>query len=540
MIACHYPPLEQRPANWGNRWWPINGAQQAARNCWADLLLYGGASGGGKTQYLVAEAASEHKNPALSGLIIRRQRTDMPELKAIMQALYKPMGARHDRLEHAWRFPSGASVRYGYLKTDAHLEHYQGNPYSFLGIDESGQHPESRVRIMLGWLAASESAGLRVRGRFTCNPGGEGYGWEMQVFLRNRCPIHDPAPPDDSRPYETSVVPGKVYRGGRWTTGEPVGMTTCFIPAFIQDNPDYFKIKIKALRTQSAAVRKQLLDGCWCNAEGIYFDFLQPSMSVPLQTIGEEWWWNHFISIDYGYGSSSAAVGMYAVSPLGRVYKVRERDEPKMGSEDFAMAICEKGFEKTDRSPAQGNWLKKLRDRDPERPRINFCVIDSANDQHHGTGKSNFEIISAIFAKYGIPCIKAGKEAKDSQASAQNLYSGLSNFNLVLTNACPRTYKCLSSRVVDIDGPRAIKKLRGDPMDDVLDETRYGYNTWIDQSVMPARVALEKEIQDMVDRGLDETSIAHYKWRREREIDDQERLMAKGIQLGASNVLLGG
>jgi hypothetical protein len=512
-------------------WWPINPAQQAARNSWAELLDYGGASGGGKTQLLVADSADEYENPWLSAVIIRKQRTDMAELKAVMQEIYRPLGGRHLRGEHAWEFPAGGTCRYGYLKTDAHLDNYQGNPFSFLGIDESGQHPEHRVRALVAWLAAPEWSGLRVRGRFTCNPGGEGYGWQMSVFLRNRCPIHFPAPADDSRPLETSVVPGKVYRGARWTTGESVGFTTAFIPAFLQDNPSYYKAKIKGLMSQSAVLKKQLLDGCWCNAEGIYYDFLQPSPPyvVPIQSVPEEWWWNHFISIDYGYGNSSAAAGMYAVSPLGRVFKTRERDEKKMGSKDFALAICEKGFPATEVAPAQAGWLRKIKDRDPEGPRMIFAVFDCANDAHTGTGKSNYEIMAPIFQEHGIPCVKAGGEAKDSQASAQNLYNGLANGDLVLTSAVPRTYKSLSSRV--IDERRAIKKMHGDPLDDVLDETRYGYNTYFDPSAAPANIALDKEIEEMKKRGLDENSLAHYRWRRQTEMDEVERRNAKGIPL---------
>ncbi len=529
MINCHYPRLVPPPPGPPPIWWPINAAQQAARNSHAELLDYGGASGGGKTQLLVADAADEKDNPALRALLIRRQRTDMPELKDIMHKIYKPLGARHSRGDHAWLFPSGAEVRYGYLKTDAHVENYQGNPISFLGIDESGQHPEHRVRKLVAWLVAPKETGLRVRGRFTCNPGGEGYGWQMQVFLRNRCPVHFPAPLDDSRPRETSVVPGKVYRGARWTTGEPVGFTTSFIPAFIQDNPSYYDSKIKGLMSQSAVVRKQLLDGCWCNAEGIYYDFLNPGLVVPIQRVPEEWWWNHFISIDYGFGNSSAAAGMYAVAPTGKVYKVRERDEPKMDSVSFAEAICEKGFPATDRAPAQAAWTRKLHDRDPEGPRFIFAVFDTANDAHTGTGKSNYELMKPIFERHGIPCIKAGGESKDSQASAMNLYTGLANGLLVLTSAVPRTFKSLSSRV--IDDRRAIKKIHGDPLDDVLDETRYGYNTYFDASMAPANVALDKEVEEMKQRGVDENSIAHYRWKRQAEIDHLALQTARGIPI---------
>jgi len=533
MIVCHFPPLEPRHEGYKN-WWPLNSTQQAALRSRAELLLYGGASGGGKTQFLVMDAAEERWNPSLCGLLLRKQRTDMPELKDLMHKMYKPMGATHDRAEHMWKFPAGGTVRYGYLKTDKDLDNYQGNPFSWLGVDESGQHPENRIRTVVAWLVSDEATQLRVRGRFTCNPGGEGYGWQMQVFLRNHCPIHYPAPQDDSLPMETSALPGKVYGGATWTTGEPVAFSTSFIPAFIQDNPSYYKAKIKGLMSQAAVLRKQLLDGCWCNAEGIYFDFMQPDMQVALQSIGEEWWWNHIISIDYGFGNSSAAAGMYAVSPLGRVYKTRERDEPKMPLKNFIEGICEKGFEATERAPRQAAWLSKLNDGDPEPPKVLYAVDDTADDKHAGQGESVYDMMSRMFAKHGIPTIKCGGESKNSQASAQNLYNGLASLSLVITNACPRTYKSLSSRV--IDERMAIKKQRGDPLDDVLDETRYFYNTWIEQSVMPRRMALEEELEKMRKGGLDETSLAHYRWKKERDLEAAERREGMGIPLAGSRL----
>lgn len=531
MSESPFAPLELPPPGSRPVWWPLNEAQQAAINSPADLLLYGGASGGGKTQFLVADGAQERANPALRGLMIRKTLTEMQEINDVMHRIYTPMRARWKGRINAWEFPSGATIRPGYLRKDRDIDRYQGNPITWLGVDESGQHPENRVRLMVAWLVAPEYTRLRSRARFTCNPGGEGYAWEMQVFLRYRCPIHFPAGREDKRPRETSTYPGKVYKGAKWTDGGSVAKTTCFIPAFLKDNPLYYKTKFQSLMSQTAAVRKQLLDGCWCNAEGIYFDCLQPSMVTPLAMVGEEWWWNHFVSIDYGFGNSSAAAGLYAVSPAGRVFKVRERDEPKMGSVEFVTRLCEKGFAATNRAPAQASWLHKLRERDPERPRINFCVIDSANDQHTGTGKSNFELMAEVLAKYGIPCIKA---AKDAMGNAQNLYNGLGESAIVLTSAVPRTYKSLTSRT--IDERRAVKKIHGDPLDDIYDETSYAYNTFLDQSLEPAKVGLERQIEEMRKRGLDENSIEHYRWRREIEIEQAQRAAARGIPLTGQRI----
>ena len=524
-----YPPLEPpRPGFWPN-WWPVNSAQQAYLNSRAELALFGGQSGGGKTQVLVADAMQEHKNPRLRALLIRTTLQEQQELEDIQQRMYEPKGARWRK--GRWWFPSGATIRPGYLAQDKHLRRYQGNPYSWLGIDESGQHPEHRVRFMLGWLAAPESSGLRVRGRFTSNPGDIGHAFQMKVFLRNRCPVHYPASAADDRQWETSVYPGRVYKGACWTDDSPVHKTTAFFPARLLDNPLLGREKLESLLSQSKAIQQQLLYGCWCNAAGLYFDFMRPDDVVPYATIGDSWWWQHFLSIDYGYGNSSAAAGMYAINPNGVVFKTRERIESKMSALKFAKGICKDGFGKTD-FPFQGpqqNWLKKLKPRDPEKPRMSFCVMDEAMDQHRGTGKSIYDVMSDVFTESGIGCMKA---SHDPAGNAQVLYNGLANKLCVLTRDSadlPLSYRSISSRIVD--ERKAIKKIHGAWEDDAYDETSYAFNTWRQNSEKPARTALADELAQMRKDGVDETTLARIAWQRELALQAEEKKQAKGIRL---------
>jgi hypothetical protein len=532
----YYPPLQHPPPGVEPLWWPINAAQQAAMNSRAQLLLFGGQGGGGKTFFLAADAVQEYQNPKLRALLLRTTQTEMHELQDIQQKLYEPLGARWvtRRSVSGWLFPSGAMIRPGYLATDKDLNRYQGNPYTWLGVDESGQHPENRIRFLLGWLRSPEIYGLRVRARFTSNPGGIGHGWQMKVFLRNRCPVHFPADAADSRPRETSVVPGRTYRGATWTDDSPVVKTTAFFPARIADNPLYGTEALEALQMLPAAIRVQILEGCWCEAAGLYFDFMRPELEVPYATIGDAWWWQHFLAIDYGFGNSSAAAGMYAISPNGIVFKTRERIERKMAALKFAKSICKDGFQRVDYplQGAQDNWLKKLKARDPEKPRMSFCVMDEAMDQHRGTGKSIYDVMAEVFAEYGIGSMKA---AHDPAGNAQVLYNGLANKLCVLTresSGLSLTYRAISSRIVD--ERKAVKKIHGAWEDDSYDETSYAYNTWRQNSEKPARTALADELAQMRSEGMDETSLARIAWQREQAIQKEERKQGKGIKLTRS------
>lgn len=538
-----YPPLIPPPYHlhkpgWDPTWWPVNAAQQALMNSRAELVLFGGQSGGGKTSVLAADAMQEYRNPWLRSLVLRRTLTEFQEMGDQMQRMYEPLGAQWRRPNkfsaYAWCFPSGARVTPGYLKHEKDLDRYQGNPYSHLGVDESGQHPEKLIRKILGWNAAPARTGLFVRARFGSNPGGPGHGWQMAVFLRGRCPVHYPATLEDDDPLNTSVVPGKVYQGARWPSdGGLVHKTTAFFPAKLSENPFYDRVKMQSLLTQTQEIQNQLLHGCWCNAEGLYYPFLRPEHMMPFQQVPVEWWWGHFISIDYGYGNSAAAAGLYTIAPSGVVYKIRERVERKMNSVVFAKCICEDGFPEGTNPPMpkQGAWLQKLRPRDPEKPRMLFAMCDPANDQHTGTGESNYEQMAQVFRKHGVGMILG---AHDPMGNAQKLYSGLSNRSLVITTACPFTFRTLTSRTVD--ERLAVKKEKGNPQDDVYDETSYAWNTWMSESVKPKRQALQEELDELRRGGMDETSLARYAWKREQELRAEEQREGRGIALSGRRI----
>jgi hypothetical protein len=255
----------------------------------------------------------------------------------------------------------------------------------------------------------------------------------------------------------------------------------------------------------------QLLHGCWCNAESLYFGFLRPEWSMPFQQVGVEWWWNHFISIDYGYGNSHAAAGLFAVDDNGRVFGIGELSEQKMISKEFAEKICE-------------FWIKpRMGD---ERRKILFATIDPANDNEDGTGETNFDIIAGVFAKHGVSLIKSHKNPADN---AQKLYTGLAGREIVLTTAMPRTFNSVATRV--IDERKAVKKIHGDADDDLYDMVAYAYNTWLVEAVKPERLKMLERVKEMRASGVDETSIARWALQEAHRIAQKEKAVAAGLPL---------
>ena len=484
MLNPYIPP----PPDDDSLWYPKSQAQQNATDSLAQMLLFGGSAGSLKTNFLINDAVRERDNKNMTSLFLRESYPQLQKnVLPTMREYYTQMGAYFvEGVKRVWTFPSGARVQVGVIAREADITNFQGNPFSALYVDESGNHPEKHIRDILPWLRSTD-ASLFKRVRLGSNPGGEGAAWQLSVFLRNHCPVHAP---------KKSVEPGTIYKGSKWhSDGKPIPLTVSFIPGKITDHNMLGDDYAEMLKMQSGERAAQLLDGCWCRLEGAYFSFLRPEYVMPYRLVGDEWWWTHFISIDYGYGSSSAAAGLYAVNEAGRIYKIGEIIEKKMGSVDFAKKIRAEWIQPTENSPYPNT--------NGQRMRIVCCFMDPANDSHTGNGRSNMELMEEVFAQDDISVVPA---SKGRVANAQRVLDGLQNAGLVITDLCPETYKSLTTRMHS-EKTSDVKKIHGDPLDDIYDETSYAYNTWISESAKPKGVAQEEKIQGMVAAGMDPHSL---------------------------------
>lgn len=94
-IPTNFPPCLPPVPGVSPDWWPLNAAQQAALCSPADMLLFGGQSGGGKTDFLVGDAMQEYQNPNFRGLLLRESLGEMDQVGDRMEAAYLPLKARY-------------------------------------------------------------------------------------------------------------------------------------------------------------------------------------------------------------------------------------------------------------------------------------------------------------------------------------------------------------------------------------------------------------------------------------------------------------
>lgn len=285
-------------------------------------VLYGGAAGSGKTYAIIADAIRDTSNGAFNGLIIRRTTDELREIKAKTMELYPQVypSAKWSEKSSEWSFPSGARLWLTYLERDADVLRYQGQAFSYIGVDELTQYATSYAWDYLRSRLRTADRHLAVYQRASSNPGGPGHNWVKKTFI-------DPAPwgtPFWARDLETGEIlkyPDnhklEVLRGKNLFKRR-------FIPGKLVDNPYlYDDGKYEAnLLSLPEHQRKQLLDGSWDIIEGAAFSEFNRSIHVikrePISTS-----WRKFRAADYGYSSRAACV-WFAIKPDGQLIVYRE------------------------------------------------------------------------------------------------------------------------------------------------------------------------------------------------------------------------
>lgn len=283
--------------------------------------FYGGAAGGGKSDFLLAEALRQVHIPNYKGIIFRKTYPELSEL--IDRSLFMYAGAfpeaKYNASAHTWRFPSGAKIRFGSMQRPQDKIKYQGQQFDFIGFDEL-THFTWEEYSYLRSRNRPAGPGTRVYMRAAGNPGGIGHGWVKQYFVRAGEPM---------KPVENDVKiigpEGKmlVYKRKK-----------IFVPSSVFDNKKLLEndpAYIASLGMLDQADKEALLYGSWESFEGqVFLEFRDD----PEHYIDRQWShviadfdipssWRIYRGFDFGY-SKPFAVGWYAVDHDGRIYRFRE------------------------------------------------------------------------------------------------------------------------------------------------------------------------------------------------------------------------
>lgn len=151
---------------------PQAGPQERFLSSSADIAIFGGAAGGGKTYSLLLEPIRHIDNQAFGAVIFRKESTQIMNEGGLWDTsfeLYSQMRATPRYAPHPhWDFLSGASVTFNHITRDADLLNWQGSQIPLLGWDELTHFTEFQFWYMLS--RNRSTCGVRPYVRATCNP----------------------------------------------------------------------------------------------------------------------------------------------------------------------------------------------------------------------------------------------------------------------------------------------------------------------------------------------------------------------------------
>ena len=266
----------------GLTWFPSPGPQSMAYYSEADVLLYGGEPGGGKSSLLIGLAFMEHKR----SLIMRRQYTDLGH---IIEEVQKFNGGKHGfngSPPPKLKLPNSRVIDMGAAAKVGDEQHWQGNPHDFIGIDEATQFAKIQIQFLMGWLRCADDPNQRTRVVLATNPPLEAEGlWVTEMFapwLDDK--YLDPAEPGELRWAIMGEEDNNIWVNGPEPVKNHLGKMVdpksyTYIPASLQDNPFLARTDYqRELDSMPESIRSIMMGG-----------FKTSFKDAPNQVIPTEW-----------------------------------------------------------------------------------------------------------------------------------------------------------------------------------------------------------------------------------------------------------
>lgn len=218
---------------------PRNKPQVEAYYSEAEILLYGGAAGGGKTDLLIGVATQAHEY----SVIFRNQYVDLRGFVTRIEQIFPREWWNGS--DYILKLASGGKLELGALQKPGAEKGWQGRPHDFIGFDEGAQISPEKVQFVIGWLR-SVTEGQRKRIIIASNPPLSGDGeWLLIWFAPWLDPLHPlyPTPPGQLR-WACMAGDGELVwvdgPGMYELEGERMAVPAksyTFIPALLKDNP---------------------------------------------------------------------------------------------------------------------------------------------------------------------------------------------------------------------------------------------------------------------------------------------------------------
>jgi phage terminase large subunit len=217
-------------------------ASASARTCdeanGPTAIGYGGARGGGKSHWLLAQMGADdcQRVPGLKCLLLRKVgKANLEQFEDLRRRVFRKLKHEFSAFRGVLSFANGSRIIAGHFQSEKDIDAYLGLEYDVIGVEEATTLT-SRKYQDISTCCRTSKPNWRPRMYSTTNPGGVGHAWYRTRFV---------LPMLERRENETRFVPARVGDN-----------------AF--NNPEYRKV----LEGLTGWQKRAWLDGDWDIAAG--------------------------------------------------------------------------------------------------------------------------------------------------------------------------------------------------------------------------------------------------------------------------------
>jgi phage terminase large subunit len=419
-------------------------ARQCDRPDGPTAIGYGGARGGGKSHWLLAQMGVDdcQRVDGLKCLLLRKVgKANLEHFEDLRRKLFMNLVHEFSAFRGILTFANGSRIIAGHFQNEKDIDAYLGLEYDVIGIEEATTLT-SRKYQDITTCCRSSKPNWRPRIYSTTNPGGVGHAWYRAKFV---------VPMVERRQTETIFVPARVT-DNRW------------------NNPDY----VRVLEGLTGWQKRAWLEGDWDIAAGQYFTTFRRDVHVIDDfddTRAVEW----FAALDYGFAHYTVAL-LGCRDCDGNTFIVDEHAERMWLPQRHAAAI--KAMVGRHRV-ANGQW-SMANGQTETRPleladlRRFVAGADVFSRQSDGT------TVAAQYAKQGITLRPANTDRLNGWAELMQGWGDPENGirpTLFIHKRCARLIETLPALQHDPNRPEDVLKVDADEEgvggDDAADALRY-------------------------------------------------------------------
>ena len=420
----------------------------AARRCdqpdGPTAIGYGGARGGGKSHWLLAQMGVDdcQRVAGLKCLLLRKVgKANLEHFEDLRRKLFNKLPHEFSAFRGVLTFRNGSRIIAGHFQNEKDIDAYLGLEYDVIGIEEATTLTSRKYQDITTCCRTSKP-NWRPRIYSTTNPGGVGHAWYRTKFV---------LPMLEKKESSTRFVPARVGDN-----------------AF--NNPEYRKV----LENLTGWQKRAWLDGDWDIAAGQYFTTFRRDAHVLDdfdETRAVEW----FAAFDYGFAHYTVAL-LGCRDGDGNTFIVDEHAERLWLPQRHGIAIrgmigkhkivADRGLRSTDRvetRPLEVADLKRF-------------VAGADVFSRQGDGST----VAQQYARHGINLKPASMDRLNGWAEVQQAFGDSDHGirpTLFIHKRCGRLIETLPTLQHDPNRPEDVLKVDADEEgvggDDAADALRY-------------------------------------------------------------------